>query len=240
MKHFLRQVFEQFDSFRTWSWLLLFLMISWVLSFVNDEFITTDSLIDSYWSEVMEERYDDYDAIAEEFEDELEDFEDEEEANYVSEFFISAAFLAVGKFIQFSLITAGMYISFTLTRETENVKLKHIFKIIVIAQFVFLIPLIVKYIWFLGFKESYTYKELINFSVLSVYSFFEPSGIPDWLVYPLKILNLFEVIYVLTIATGLSTLYKLHFSEVARATVLGYGSLLILWIAVRIYFSVII
>ncbi|MEM6524383.1 MAG: hypothetical protein AAF693_11345 [Bacteroidota bacterium] len=115
----------------------------------------TDYIIDEYWNEVIQERHDGYDDIVEEFEDDLEDFEEEEEEEeepyyFIKEFTLGATFITVSKLVQFGLISLALYIAFTLTKETEHIEIRDVFKIIIISQFIFFIPLVVKFIWFLG------------------------------------------------------------------------------------------
>ena len=71
------------------------------------------------------------------------------------------------------------------------------------AEFVFLIPEILKIIWFLAVKTDPTYNEVRSFYPLSLMQFFDYDTLDKKWAYPLKALNVFEGIYWYALATGI-------------------------------------
>lgn len=64
-----------------------------------------------------------------------------------------------------------------------------------VSETVFLLPEFVKIMWFILIDSQPDIHQIITFYPLSLMNFFDASTISDNLQYPLKALNLFEVLY---------------------------------------------
>ena len=64
----------------------------------------------------------------------------------------------------------------------------------IVSEFVFLIPELVKIFWFLFFDTDPTYYDIIGYYPLSLMHFFDYFDVDKRYIYPLKALNLFEVL----------------------------------------------
>lgn len=82
---------------------------------------------------------------------------------------------------------------------STNYKFSQLWKIFICAEWSCVAFVAVKFCWFAFINTDYDYKELIDYSPLSLYSLTGNSNADSWLVYPMKMLNLFELAY-LTIA----------------------------------------
>jgi len=70
-----------------------------------------------------------------------------------------------------------------------------LWKMVLLAEIIFFLPEIAKVIWFSVFYTDPDYNEYLAFYPFSMINFFDHTEIaPKWM-YPLKSLNLFEVIY---------------------------------------------
>lgn len=87
-----------------WLIFLLFCLLSWLFSFLNNEFVVTEQLYDSYIEEKMQEKYGEYDKTVDEFESDIE--ESDIDDNYWADYLIDFGLLILQGIIQLSLITA--------------------------------------------------------------------------------------------------------------------------------------
>lgn len=95
--------------------------------------------------------------------------------------------------IKISLISAILDIGcFFFSKE---IKYKKLFNIVVKAEFTFLLVIIFKTVWFYFFQPSYTLEDLQYFYPLSSLNIIGYQGLETWFIYPLQIVNLFEIAY---------------------------------------------
>lgn len=62
-----------------------------------------------------------------------------------------------------------------------------LFQVVMIAETIFLLPDLVKLIWFLFFEQAETIKHVGSFEFLSIYSLFKNEDIYSWLRYPFSV-----------------------------------------------------
>ncbi len=94
---------------------------------------------------------------------------------------------------KFSLITFMIWIgSFTFG---YRITFKDVFGIVTAAEFIFIIPEILKIGYFLFFETNTNYYEIRSFYPLSLMNFMDPTLLADKYHYPAKALNIFEIGY---------------------------------------------
>lgn len=233
----LEDFFAVFDASKGWQVLLLFCSIQWIFSFVNTEYVSTDELFDDYLEERRREKYDDYDEIAAEFEDDLEDLEDDESQYYWSDQMWDFFTLLIINTIWFSATATALYVGLSLSEKTDKMTFNALFKVVVVSQTVFFIPILFKILWF-GFVDTeFDYQEIRNFHPYSLLGLFGAENVQEWLVYPLRTINIFEVIFIYLLITGVSHHSKLKKELIIKPIIGSYGILLFVWITFRIYIS---
>ena len=80
--------------------------------------------------------------------------------------------------------------------------------IVLTSEFVFLIPELMKIFWFLGIHQDPNFYDIQAFYPFSCMNLVDYQEIPKKYAYPLKALNLFEVLYCFVVALGIR-----HFSR---------------------------
>jgi hypothetical protein len=83
-----------------------------------------------------------------------------------------------------------------------RVSFSQCWNIAIVAEYVFLIPEIVKIGWFMFVDTDPTYDEVRGFYPLSLMNFFNYYEMDKSYAYPLRALNLFEVLYWFVLVTG--------------------------------------
>jgi hypothetical protein len=113
-----------------------------------------------------------------------------------------------------------------------------IFSVVMFSEFVFLLPTVLKILWFQFFQVDYTLSDLQTFSPLSIMSLFDGTEVDQWLVYPLQLLNIFEVLYCLILAYGLRTFCNERYSNMILLVLATYGTGLVIWIIFSLFLNV--
>lgn len=112
------------------------------------------------------------------------------------------------------------------------------FQVAVQAEFVLLIPAVLKIGWFLFIQTNYSLQDLQTFYPLSVLSIFDHTTLEPWLLYPLQVLNVFEVVYWVGLAWGISKqLSGMDMNRSINVVVSGYLPALAIWVAVVMFLT---
>ena len=145
-----------------------------------------------------------------------------EHINY-SGYVISALAVGIRIFLVFMCIVIGVYV-FSLEFKSYQV-----LNAIILAEFIFILPGVIKLFWFVFIQTEYGIKDLQSFSGFSVLSFFNQEIFDNWLIYPLRSLNLFEALYWLVLAYQLSKIINKSFNSSLKFVAATYGVGLFIW-----------
>ena len=144
--------------------------------------------------------------------------------------------------IKTALISSVLYIG-TFFYSKTKVTFKNLWEVVIKAEFVFLGVGVLKIIWFYFFQTNYTLEDLQYFYPLSALNIVGYKGLDAWFIYPLQVLNLFELAYWLLLAYFIG---KLAFTEKDKGKPMdlgfkivasSYGSALLLWVVVVMFFT---
>ncbi|WP_143306449.1 hypothetical protein [Chitinophaga vietnamensis] len=112
-----------------------------------------------------------------------------------------------------------------------------IFDLCVKAELVFIVPLVLKISLLTFFKSPETLDDC-NIMPLSVHSLLRMIHLPNWSVYPLQFLNVFEVFYVLLLSKLFSIRFGMSFRKSFSIAGIGYLSGMALWILVVAFLTI--
>ncbi len=73
----------------------------------------------------------------------------------------------------------------------------------IVSEFIFLVPELLKIVWFLFIRTDPNLHDIRAFYPFSLMHFFDYYDIGKQYVYPLKALNLFEVVYLVSLTNGI-------------------------------------
>jgi hypothetical protein len=137
-------------------------------------------------------------------------------------YFATATCLFIKLIAISTIIYTALYIN------DHQVPFGKIFNIIVLAEFMFLIPAIIKLVSFPILYPAGTLTDWRQFFIFSALSLFK--GAPaDW-NYCLETLNVFEVGYWFVLAFGISKITKLSFDKSIQIVVCYYLPALFIWV----------
>lgn len=143
--------------------------------------------------------------------------------------------LPVIYFLKIGGISACVYVGLFLV-VGNKVQFKTIFPAVVKADMVFLIPAVIKMLWF-TFQTDYTLQDIQYFLPGSLLNFFDPTHIEPWIIYPLQTINIFELLFWLALAYELKDLFKNDFGLAFQNVALSYGSSLVVWMVFVVFLT---
>ncbi len=112
------------------------------------------------------------------------------------------------------------------------------FRVAAVAETVSWLPMLAKLVWFLFVQTDYSLRDLHYFFPLSALSLFDAHTLDPWLIYPLQLLNVFEVAYWLVLAYGLVHIAGVSLERGMGLVASSYGSGLLLWVVFVMFLTV--
>jgi hypothetical protein len=142
-------------------------------------------------------------------------------------FWLPYVFIPVFYLIKLSLVSICLGVGMFIFNLKPSLRLA--FSVSVKAEFVLLLPSVITIVWFYFFQASYTLEDVQNFAPLSMVGLFDANSLEPWERYPLTLLNLCELIYVLILANGIRNNFHQDFNQSLKIVLVSYGSGLVIW-----------
>ena len=190
--------------------LLVFFIISLTLMIITSVILTNDELYFQVYADKMS------------YEDILKLIDERAKWKWIG--YVILPFIYLFKFLIVTCILASAAFVFNY-----QIRIKELFRVAVVAEFVYFIPAIAEIVWFGLINTDYLLQDLADFSPLSLYSLFDRSGVPVWLSYLFKSLGVFELIYFLLLVQGIHLILSEPFSKAIRLVIASYGSVWVVW-----------
>jgi hypothetical protein len=109
-----------------------------------------------------------------------------------------------------------------------SIRFSDCIKIIIIAEVIPIIIASLQIVYFYIYPPN-SIQELNYFNLFGLSFFFNQEAIPQYLVYPLLQLNLFEVAYWCVLAYGIKLLGTISIKKAFQITASGYGVGMTIW-----------
>ena len=138
-------------------------------------------------------------------------------------------FLIIFLYLKLLIVAAILYVAVLLT-DYHRQDFKSLFKIALLGEFIFLFQPLLRLIWYGIFQPDYSLKDLQNFVPFSLLGLMDQTSINQVLVYPLTILNILEVVYVVILSQLVSEKIDSGFSVGLKIVLGSYGTGLVLWV----------
>ncbi len=212
-------MFSSLFSIKKRYLLLLICLFDFLLIFLFDSFVLTDEVYyRSYEERLTVERIEKILAVREQW------------------FWLKYALSPVGLGLKLGLISLIIMIGITLQR--WEVSFGQVFKIVLLADFVFFIPSFFNWFWLVSFESDITLKTINQLDFFSLKALFEPDSLEMWLAYPLQVFNLFEVLYWFFLAYSLSFISQKSYNDSLGMILSTYLLGLLLWVVTNMFLFV--
>jgi len=194
------------------TYLYLYLVLfSGLLTYFSQQYILTNEILIEHFSEQMS-----FSRIG----DMLDSRNERAWLGYV--------FLPITYLVKFSLISLWILCGTIIFR--YQVTFKQIFQVVIVAESVWVIRRLLAVVWFGFIQTDYTLAEVQMFQPFSLLSLFDPDALDAWVIFPLKAINIFEVIYLIVLTIGMARVIKKPVPKTLSFSVPVYGSALLTWI----------
>lgn len=107
---------------------------------------------------------------------------------------------------------------------------KQMWHIALVAETVFLFPEFIKIMWFILIDREPDIQEIISFYPLSLMNLFDQASVADNLQYPLKALNLFEILYWFVLIEAIHVTIKKKWAYAAAIVFTTYVPGFLFWL----------
>ncbi len=135
-----------------------------------------------------------------------------------------------------SAYTAFFLAAGAVIAEREDVRFKQCFKAAVLCEGVFVAGLGIRLLW-AGVVGIETLEDYTSMQILSLMSLFKGVDIEPWLVSPLQTINVFEVLYCISLCWVMALQSNRSLGESARFVLPAYGMGLLLWLSIVMFLA---
>ncbi len=207
------------SSFNTLYIFSILVLVSWVLIFLIEKTIVSEQLIIEYFdSQLSLKRIEQL-------------IQSRNSGNWIRYALLPIIYLIKFFFVSLWFLCGTILYGY-------RTSLSQIFQILIISEFIWIVPLVLLLVWFGFIDTNYSLNDVQYFQPLSLLNLFDGPSVETWLIFPLKALNLFEIAYMIVLALGLRKVLKRDFNSSLSFTVPVYGSGLIIWIILITFLSI--
>jgi len=128
-------------------------------------------------------------------------------------------FLVVGFVVWVGCFTMGYRVTF-----------EQCWRAVTASEVVCLLPELVKIVYFMAIETDPDFYRIQNFYPLSAVGLFNPDTLPEQFRYPLKSINLFEILYIYSLASSLTLITGRAQKDMFRVLLITYLPILMVWL----------
>ena len=140
--------------------------------------------------------------------------------------------------IKFSLVSLVLYAGIIFCNIQDRVSLGSVFKIVIASEIIFVCASLFKVIWFYFLAGNYDLNDIGFFYPLSLINLFKISEVNKLWIFPLQTVNIFQVIYVISISYGLNKVCKVDNPDSDKIVLLSYLPALVLWVVLIMFLTI--
>ncbi len=118
-----------------------------------------------------------------------------------------------------------------------KLSIKQIFHVVLIAESVFIIAQIIRIITLI-LLDFNTLDDIYNYYPLSILNIVKADSVETWLIYPLKLANVFTITYFFVLAYGLSLILQKKPVRMLSFIIATYGLCLLIWVMLIMFLNV--
>jgi hypothetical protein len=105
-----------------------------------------------------------------------------------------------------------------------------LWQFVLVAEFIFIVPELIKMLVYIKPSDSVTYEEIRDYYPLSLFSLVDPQSVAAKYHYPLRAINLFEVVYIFFLILGFHTVSRRTMAESTIVVLFSYVMMFLLWL----------
>jgi hypothetical protein len=141
--------------------------------------------------------------------------------------------------VKMVLVTLCLLTGLLLT--SQKVSFSTLFRIVLFAETAFVASTLLRLLLLAFSHNVESLGQYMAFAPLSLFNFFHAQSVPNWLVYPLQTLDVFQALYIYLLAKGLSVYFKRSVPQSVELVLGSYGvglfTMMILFAFISITFN---
>jgi len=118
-----------------------------------------------------------------------------------------------------------------------KVRFKQIFKAVIIAEYVWLVPVIIKIIWFGLIRSDYSLSDIFDLKPISLMIFLNEENVNQWLLFPIRAMNILQLTYIAVLSFVMAKVIDTTVTDSFQFTVPVYGMGFIIWVVFITFLS---
>ncbi len=119
------------------------------------------------------------------------------------------------------LVSLCLFTGLLLT--SQKVSFSILFRIVLFAETAFVASTLLRLLLLAFFHNVESLGQYMAFAPLSLFNFFHAASVPNWLVYPLQTLDVFQALYIYLLARGLSVYLRRSLVQSVEQVLGSYG-----------------
>ena len=197
---------------------ILIILLNFLIAFIANELIISEQIFYTSFSQQLEiERIQKFIGLYKKWE-------------YIG-YFISPVLLSIKLFVISLCIYIGIFLS------NYKIRFRDLLSVVIKAEFILLLYNITKTILYF-FININTFADISYFQPLSILQLIGAENVNKAFIYPLSILNIFELLYWFALAIGIKQLTKKSFDKSLLLVLLTYGIGLLAWVIFIMFLTV--
>lgn len=202
---------NQFKTYSTFWIFIIYCFFLTAITYLVQSFLITDSVLyNSYAAQLSNERI-------------LEILNEQSKWQWLT--YMIAPLLC---FIKFFLVGCCLMIGSIFF--DIKIKFGEAFKIALLADVIFIIPLLIKVFWFLVIQKDYVLQDIQMFSPLSIINIFEVKTLGVLWFYPLQTINVFELLYIFSLGFWVYQFGAKNYEKGLNMVLGSYVPALFIWV----------
>ena len=140
--------------------------------------------------------------------------------------------------VKFSALSVLLYVGVFFNDLHKEITLAKIFKVVVVSELAFVAASIIKLLWFIFFAGNYILDDMSFFYPLSLINLFSRAEVASYWIYPLQTVNIFQLVYALLLALGLSRISSIKREAADKVVLATYVPGIVVWVVLIMFLSI--
>lgn len=140
--------------------------------------------------------------------------------------------------IKFTMISIVLYIGVFFCDLHDKISFGKIFRVVIASEIIFAIAGFIKFLWFYLFAGNYDLNDINFFYPLSLINLFKISEVNKFWIFPLQSVNVFQVLYILSLSYGLNKTGEIEKTQSDKVVIYSYMPALLFWLVLIMFISI--
>lgn len=150
---------------------------------------------------------------------------------------ITYLLIPMALFLKFLLISIVLFIGIFLYNLYFKTRFSFILKVVIGSEIIFVFASVTKFLWFYLFGGNYDLNDLNFFYPLSLINIFNKSEVSRIWIYPLQIVNFFQILYIVALSYGLRSYCNINEFGSEKIVLSSYIPAIVLWVVLIMFIS---